>query len=284
VRDARAILGDNLLGVYLHGSLAMGCFNPDQSDIDLLAVTGQHMTPDKRRLMAGLLLTLSGAPAPLEVSFLLAPALRDWRHPFPYEFHYSEGWRERFEANLTRLDWQVWTDTEQTDPDLAAHLTILTAKAGVVLYGEPIHEVFPQVPTIDYIDSLLYDFEPARDGIGKDPVYGVLNLLRVFWYLSDGHISSKAEAGRWGAEMLPDAELRDLAAQARAAYAGDVDAVLEFAPEVLRRFAIYVDGQVDRLLPGRLTTASPPQSQPVPECLRCKVTLRFGGIRQFLAE
>ena len=28
-------LGDNLVGIYLHGSLAMGRFNPDTSDIDL---------------------------------------------------------------------------------------------------------------------------------------------------------------------------------------------------------------------------------------------------------
>lgn len=31
-------LGGNLVGIYLHGSLAMGCFNPDTSDVDLLLV------------------------------------------------------------------------------------------------------------------------------------------------------------------------------------------------------------------------------------------------------
>ena len=28
------ILGDNLIGIYLHGSVAFGCYNPLLSDID----------------------------------------------------------------------------------------------------------------------------------------------------------------------------------------------------------------------------------------------------------
>ncbi|HJW82735.1 MAG TPA: hypothetical protein VJ754_00380, partial [Anaerolineae bacterium] len=35
------ILGENLVGVYLHGSLALGCFNPAQSGVDLLVVRRQ---------------------------------------------------------------------------------------------------------------------------------------------------------------------------------------------------------------------------------------------------
>ena len=36
VAAARETIGENLLGVYLHGSAAMGCFNPKSSDLDLL--------------------------------------------------------------------------------------------------------------------------------------------------------------------------------------------------------------------------------------------------------
>ena len=36
VEAAREAIGENLLGVYLHGSAAMGCFNPKSSDLDLL--------------------------------------------------------------------------------------------------------------------------------------------------------------------------------------------------------------------------------------------------------
>lgn len=47
---AGQILGQALTGVYLHGSLAMGCFNPDRSDIDLILVINREMTDRKKRL------------------------------------------------------------------------------------------------------------------------------------------------------------------------------------------------------------------------------------------
>ena len=36
VEAAQEAISENLLGVYLHGSAAMGCFNPKSSDLDLL--------------------------------------------------------------------------------------------------------------------------------------------------------------------------------------------------------------------------------------------------------
>ena len=39
--NSKNILQDNLIGIYLHGSLAMGCFNEKKSDIDLLVVVKQ---------------------------------------------------------------------------------------------------------------------------------------------------------------------------------------------------------------------------------------------------
>lgn len=31
VEQSRNILGDNLVGIYLHGSAVMGCFNPERA-------------------------------------------------------------------------------------------------------------------------------------------------------------------------------------------------------------------------------------------------------------
>ncbi|MGG3622825.1 nucleotidyltransferase domain-containing protein [Bacillus gobiensis] len=46
-------LQSNLAGIYLHGSLAMNCFNPIHSDIDLLVICKSKLTDDslKRRLI-----------------------------------------------------------------------------------------------------------------------------------------------------------------------------------------------------------------------------------------
>src|SRR5215216_5868631 len=42
--NARHILSENFVGLYLGGSLASGDFNPDSSDIDFMVVTG-HQVP-----------------------------------------------------------------------------------------------------------------------------------------------------------------------------------------------------------------------------------------------
>jgi len=66
----RQVVGANLIGLYLHGSLAMGCFNPNCSDLDVIAVTAEGMAVETKRAVAAILLQQSGAPHPIEVSFL----------------------------------------------------------------------------------------------------------------------------------------------------------------------------------------------------------------------
>jgi predicted nucleotidyltransferase len=85
VRRLQDIVADDLVGVYLHGSLALGCFNPALSDLDLLVVTKQALTSDQRQAL-GPVLSRSGR---VEISFLAAPSLRPWRHPAPYDLHFS---------------------------------------------------------------------------------------------------------------------------------------------------------------------------------------------------
>ncbi len=87
----RHLLGENLVGVYLHGSLAFGCFNPDASDVDVLVVVRDRLdAATKRRLDAALIALSRDAPAKgLEVSVVARAALREFRYPTPYEFHFS---------------------------------------------------------------------------------------------------------------------------------------------------------------------------------------------------
>ena len=47
VAAVREELPDNLLGIYLRGSLALGDFRPDYSDVDLLVVTHQRVSDEE---------------------------------------------------------------------------------------------------------------------------------------------------------------------------------------------------------------------------------------------
>jgi len=192
----QALLNDALVGVYLHGSLAMGCWNPARSDIDLLVIVGEPMAVEaKRELVAGLL-ALSGQPHPVEISFLAQSDFRPWRYPTPYDLHYSEEWRERYAAALRDGSWRSWNDERGLDPDLAAHITVTRAR-GVRLYGPPAAEAFPPVPPSDYVNSLLADIAWAREMMPRHADYVLLNLCRIAAYLQEGGIRSKDEGGEW---------------------------------------------------------------------------------------
>ncbi|WP_456272367.1 nucleotidyltransferase domain-containing protein [Bacillus sp. AK031] len=80
---------DNLTGVYLHGSLAMGCFNPDRSDIDLLVICEREMnTGTKKQIIKRLLALTHGKRNQLEMSIVLKRYLDDFVYPTPFELHF----------------------------------------------------------------------------------------------------------------------------------------------------------------------------------------------------
>jgi predicted nucleotidyltransferase len=124
-KDLAAILDDDLLGVYLHGSGATNCCNPDRSDIDLLVVAQETLPPEQRRAVAELLLASSGAPYPVELTLLTPRQLRPWRHPTPFDFHYSESWRQSLTQQLAAGEL---SSHPLTDPDLAGHITVVRAR------------------------------------------------------------------------------------------------------------------------------------------------------------
>jgi predicted nucleotidyltransferase len=215
--DLVSILGDALIGVYLHGSLALGCFNPQRSDIDLVAVTTRRTTHDERRQLGALMLRSSTSNErprrplyPLELSLLTEAQLRPWRYPTPFDFHYGESQRDRFAAG----DFQpLWAE----DRDLAAHITVLR-EAGRVLHGPPIEDVFPPVPEEDCVDSLLHDLAWSRE----EPrgLYAVLSASRIWATLAERRLHTKLSGGLWALEHASP-EFHPLVARAVAVYCGE---------------------------------------------------------------
>lgn len=207
----------DFVGLYLHGSLALGGFQPARSDLDLIAVVRQRPEAAARRGFAAALLELSGAPQPVEISVLTAGDLRAWRHPFPYALHFSEAWRARCAADLAAGAEADWAGG--LDPDLAAHLTVLNAR-GLGLAGPPIAALFPRVPPADFLAALRSDLEWARPRLAEQPAYAVLNAARIQAYVRTGRILSKAEGGAW-ARAHADPRWRPALDAALAVYTGE---------------------------------------------------------------
>src|SRR5215471_7750836 len=61
------VLSQKLRGVYLHGSLALGCFNPVRSDVDVLVVVAGPLQLDEKLRLVDLLLSVSAEPHKVEL-------------------------------------------------------------------------------------------------------------------------------------------------------------------------------------------------------------------------
>lgn len=200
VQQSRDILDGRLVGVYLHGSAAMGCFHPQRSDIDLLVVVKDVLSNEWRRRYMDTVAALNRqAPAKgLELSVVRAGVCNPFVHPTPFELHFS----------IAHLDWYL-SDPEDcigkmrgTDRDLAAHVTVIRRR-GIVLYGREIKEVFSEVSGADYFDSIWGDIENAEREITGNFMYLALNLCRVLAYKEEHAVLSKQEGGQWGLAHIP---------------------------------------------------------------------------------
>jgi streptomycin 3"-adenylyltransferase len=233
------LLGENLVGVYLHGSLAMGSFNPDSSDIDFLVIAKDKLPPQKRSEVAVTMIELSEkAPAKgLEMSILTVDALRDFRYPTPYDFHFSQSWLDRYKRDEVDLSQE-----DRVDADLAAHLSVTKAR-GITLYGPPIETVFPDIPSKHYLASILQDAKCILEDMSSDPVYNVLNLCRVQAFMVTASVMSKREGGEWALHRATSF-LREVIEQALAEYAGrqkaqwDRAALIRFGQEMAEQLGL----------------------------------------------
>ena len=196
----RAILGENLVGIYLHGSSVMDCFNPKESDLDLLIIVEDVIPDDEKKKYMDMVVHLNEeAPAKgIELSIVKKSVCNPFVYPTPFELHFS----------ISHLDWYKNSPEDYvrkmkgTDKDLAAHVMIIN-HIGKELYGQEIKEVFGEVRKQDYFDSIWFDIKGAQEDILDNTKYITLNLARVLAYQKDDLILSKKEGGEWGLANLP---------------------------------------------------------------------------------
>lgn len=243
-RQSKEFLGSNLVGIYLHGSAAMGCFHEENSDIDLLVVINTPISDDIKRRFMDMVVELNAA-APkkgIEMSVIRAQVCKPFVYPTPYELHFSNAHLEWYQTN----PMEYIAKMNGVDRDLAAHVTI-TYHRGRCLYGKDIKAVFDPVKREYYLDSIWYDVADAKETIFAAPTYMILNLCRVLAYQRDGVILSKKEGGEWGLlHVLP--KYRSIVEQALLEYTFgvlqvyDADGIREYAGFMLDAIKESVDG------------------------------------------
>ncbi len=196
-------LSDNLVGIYLHGSLAMGCYYRPKSDLDLIVVVQNQLGADTAK-QTGVAIAKQANKRPttgnVELSIITATTARNIPIPVPFELHYSTEWHEKM------LNGDVEYDNTKTDVDLLSHLMYVQQR-GTVLAGKSIQEVFGKYDWQYFMDAVIDDFEwiLEDENIIETPTYGVLNTCRVLQLISEDNqtVHSKDEGGEWGLKNIP---------------------------------------------------------------------------------
>ena len=235
---SRKILGDNLKGIYLHGSAAMGCFNPEKSDLDLLLVVEHPVAKeDKRKFMEAVVrLNEEAPPKGMELSVVLQENCRPFVYPTPFELHFSNMHLKWFRENPD----DYVENMKGTDKDLAAHVAIIN-HCGIVLYGQAVSQVFGPVSKDDYVDSIWNDIKDAQETIGREPVYVILNFCRALGYVKENLILSKESGGFWGLKAVPE-RYHALIQKALACYESGEE--METDEETAAEYAGYMLGEI----------------------------------------
>jgi hypothetical protein len=245
-----AALGTNLIGIYVHGSAALGGFTFAHSDLDYIAVVKRPLSRRARHVMSTWFTEHFDQLAPgggIEMSVVQEQCAGiGFVHPTPYEFHMGT----RAQVTLHgKPHAQV-----MCDPDLAAHFVVIRQR-GLCVYGKPIAQVFTGATERAFFASVASDCAasyarilettPIRERC-RVPRYAVLNFCRTLAYLVKGQVLSKFEGAAWAHHALP-AQFHVLIAAACAEQreAGTSEWV---DPKQLRQFATYAQRRIQTRL------------------------------------
>ena len=199
--SAQVILSHRFTGLYLHGSLAYGDFNPQTSDIDFVAVTDGP-------LPTGTYLALKELHTHLFTSGLA------WAQKIEGAYIPKETLR-RHDPNAAPVPW-LGADghfaLEAPGSDWMIQRRILREK-GVVVAGPPLKPMIDPVSSDDLREAVRTNLRdwwspplpaPERFQRADYQAYAVLTMCRSLYVLEHGRIASKPEAARWALETLEE--------------------------------------------------------------------------------
>jgi len=195
----RDVLGDELLGAYLHGSSGTGRLQPT-SDTDVLVVTAAPMSAAQRGGLVAGILPLSGQRAtggrarPVELTVVVASDLRPWRYPPVEDFLYGEWERAAYEAGTLPV--------RRENADLATLVTMALA-ADRPLLGPPPASLLDPVPPHDLVRAVIAGIPGLFDDLEDDTRNVLLTLARILVTVETGTLVAKDEAAEYAIARLP---------------------------------------------------------------------------------
>jgi hypothetical protein len=196
--SVQAALGDHFIGMYLHGSLASGDFDPQRSDIDFVVVTAgalpDALIPALAALHARLLDSGLSWATKLEGTYFPQQVLRRYA---PSDALYPSVNEARFYMGGHGSDWVIQSH--------------ILREHGIVLAGPPPRSWIDPVAPDDLrlaMRALLREWwapmlhDTARLRSAEYQAYAILTMCRALYTLETGAVVSKPVAARWAQTAL----------------------------------------------------------------------------------
>ena len=182
--EVTAVVGDRLVGVYAHGSLLLGGYLPERSDIDVLVVVEDALTADEKAALAGRL-SEESLPCPavgLELSVVTRACAAAPNARPAFELHVTTAPQDRKVVD---------GEGHPGDLDLVLHFVVCRRL-------DP--DVFAEVPRALVLTQVADELTWAAEHNPTE--YAVLNACRAWRYAADGDLVSKVDGGRWAEARL----------------------------------------------------------------------------------
>jgi hypothetical protein len=200
VGGGKRLLGKNIVGLYLSGSLAYGDFVPERSDIDLQAVVGSPLTSEELRSVEQLHRNIEQRfpqwADRIECSYVPLALLSELRPPATPRPWWGFG--TFYAAAPAGNEWTI------------NHY--LLARHGIALAGPDFNELVPPIDLHDVRQASARDLfqewvpkihDSAWLSNSHHQSYLVLNLCRILHTVVQGEPCSKKVAGQWAKAAYP---------------------------------------------------------------------------------
>ncbi|HET7386013.1 MAG TPA: aminoglycoside adenylyltransferase domain-containing protein [Nocardioidaceae bacterium] len=200
-------LGEDVVGVYFVGSVALGGYVPGESDIDIAAVSSAALTDPQRQSVASAVVEASAVCPARGLEFTL----------YRQEIARSRPAGAAFEVNANggpRMPTAVHMDATAEAGFWYVLDRAIAHRSGLVISGPAPWKVFADVPRGALLEAMYESMAWHRDH-EKATLYSVLNACRAWRFAAVDVLGSKLEGAAWARARWLDTALIDAAVALR---------------------------------------------------------------------
>lgn len=189
------LLGDNLVGIYIFGSMTQGAFDAARSDIDLMVVTREEVSDRQYERVGEWFEQQSAANAWTARLQMMILGRDDLLTMNAQAVHYQFGKFSRGGSDGNPIPW----------------INIL--ETGITLIGPSPAEFVTEILPETLHETLIRELRYLREELGnpasewrdkpKYRAYAILTVCRILYTFQKGKIVSKPRAAVWSLRKLP---------------------------------------------------------------------------------